>query len=181
MALNTNEWRSNMIKEKNYIAISLKIIGGFLFVMGLIASLNTADLWTFTFSVVTLFLFLGFGELLHLLQKIYVEIIRQTKGEEAIETRVPWESTNSDGFYTIHPLTDAEKEHVYRLFDHNQKKNIKIIHTPFKRVCIVNTGEEYVAVHLHEDQAEVIPLEDLEDRVPSLTSWAKERKGIHFK
>jgi len=170
-----------MIKRKNYIGISIQIIGAILFFIGLIASMIISSMWMFLYSIVVLLLFLGFGEIIQLLQKIYVEIIRYTKGEDAIEPQQQVKSNVTENFRTIYPLSELEKDKVYDLFDSSQNKNhIRIIPTPYKHICIVDIEKKYLIVNVEKDSAKYVSYEEMMDSMPDLNKWAQDRKGIQL-
>ncbi|MYL31987.1 hypothetical protein GLW08_04350 [Pontibacillus yanchengensis] len=165
--------------QRNRIATILQVIGIVFFLMGIIIAFIVKSILFFYLSFVVLMLFLGFAEVIHLLQKIHLDLIRYTRGEEFVEQKQSPE-VQEGHFYTIHPLTDKDKQKVHELFEDTPAKHLKLIHTPYEHVCIVHNKSSYSVVRVTEQQASVVPVKELETSNPGLIKWSEERKGIRL-
>ncbi|KGP73307.1 hypothetical protein [Pontibacillus yanchengensis] len=167
------------MNQRNRIATILQIIGVLFFLMGIIIAFIAESILFFYLAFVVLMLFLGFAEIIHLLQKIHVDLVLYTRGEEFIEQKQATD-IGEGNFYTIHPLTEKDKQKVYDLFEDTPAKHMKLIHTPYEHVCIVHKKDSYYVVTVTEQQASVVPVNQLRTSMPGVIKWAKERKGIQL-
>lgn len=168
------------MKRQNMIGFLINFTGVILFICGIGASLYMESVSGLFGSFVVLMLFLGFGEVINLLEKIYLEFRYLTRGEEVEHAPNPSPvSKESDHFFTIQPLTPEDKEKVYHYYSQTPNREIRITNTPYDKVALVTIKGEH---HVVQVNGEVTRLseEERKEKVPRLTTWAKERKGIQF-
>lgn len=157
------------MKKQNTVAFILQFLALVILLIGIFTAFIVENFMVVFSTFVFVMILFGLAEIINLLQGIFFQL----KGEGSNEDQANNVPSSDNGFYTIIPLTEEEKNLVYELFEHQKKRDVNIISSPIKRHCIVSVKKKHYGVYVDENNAEI-----LTDVPEELVEWAKVKKGI---
>ncbi|MEQ6378294.1 hypothetical protein RZN25_15890 [Bacillaceae bacterium S4-13-56] len=154
-----------IISEGVNVDFLLQVLASVILLIGIFAAFAVDDFMVVFSTFVFVMIVFGLAEIIHILHNIFYQL--KDEKDDAGDRN---ETSLDQWFHTIIPLNEQEKDNVYKLFEHQKKRDINIISSPIKQHCIVSVKN---AVYVDEAEVEIL------NKAPEGSGeWAKEKKGI---